>query len=108
METAFDAFRTKIQKRSRHEFLLDNELDSIKNLQRELREEIERLYQDELPRIRKLLESEPIDDEIRHLWIKHLEEHMSHSFEMSQHFLGVLTIKNLEEIVSEFRKRMSQ
>ena len=88
METAFDAFRTKIQKRSRHEFLLDQELESIEQIQRDLRGEI--------------------DDEIRHLWIKHLEEHMSHSFEMSQHFLGVLTMKNLEEIVSEFRKRMSQ
>ena len=107
-ETAFDAFRSKIEKRSRHEFLLDQELESIEQIQRDLRGEIERFYQDELPKIRKRLESEPIDDEIRHLWIKHLEEHMSHSFEMSQHFLGVLTIKNLEEIVSEFRKRMSQ
>lgn len=107
-ETAFDAFRSKIEKRSKHKFLLDQELESITKNQRDLRGEIERFYRDELPKIRKQLESEPIDEEIRREWIKHLERHMSHSFEMSEHFLSVLTIQNLEEIVREFQERISQ
>ena len=82
------------------------EIEFINQLHSQHTQEVKKFYQQDLPEIQKKLSSEPIDEEIRREWLKHLEQHMSKSFDMSKHFIDILTTKKVEEFNSAIREKM--
>ena len=120
--SAFDKFR---RKSSRHtdttaEMLMDyeehymrlvksyrHEIEFINDLHTTHTQEVKNFYANDLPAIIKKLEAEPIADDVRREWLKHLEQHMSKSFDMSGHFIGVLTTKKVEEFNMALREKIS-
>ena len=83
-----------------------NEIEFINDLQTTHTQEVKTFYATDLPAIVKKLESEPIADDVRREWLKHLEQHMSKSFDMSEHFIDVLTTKKVEEFNAALREKM--
>ena len=81
------------------------EIKFINDLHTEHTREVKNFYGSELPAIIKKLESEPIVDDVRREWLKHLEQHMSKSFDMSGHFIDVLTTKKVEEFNAALREK---
>ncbi|MBQ7630909.1 MAG: hypothetical protein IJS81_11990 [Selenomonadaceae bacterium] len=82
------------------------EIEFINQLHASHTQEVKNFYEKDLPAIQKKLASEPIDDEVRREWLKHLENHMNKSFEMSGHFIGILTTKNLDEFNAAIREKI--
>ena len=119
--SAFDKFN---RKSSRHsdttaEMLMDyeehymrlvksyrHEIEFINDLHTTHTQEVKNFYANDLPAIIKKLEAEPIADDVRREWLKHLERHMNKSFDMSGHFIGVLTTKKVEEFNAAIREKM--
>lgn len=83
-----------------------HEIEFIDGLHTKHAREVEKFYSEDLPAIIKKLETEPIADDVRREWLKHLEEHMTKSFEMSQKFLDALTTKKVEEFNAALRKKI--
>ena len=57
------------------------EIKFINDLQTEHTREVKNFYENDLPTIIKKLEAEPIADDVRREWLKHLEEHMDNKDE---------------------------
>ena len=74
-----------------------HEIEFINQLQTAHTQELKNFYENDLPAIQKKLASEPIDDEVRREWLEHLERHIHKSFDMSEHFINILTTKTLDE-----------
>ncbi|MBR1397377.1 MAG: hypothetical protein IJ563_07580 [Selenomonadaceae bacterium] len=83
-----------------------HEIEFINQLHTQHEQEVKNFYQNDLPAIQEKLSGEPIDDEVRREWIKHLERHISKSFEMSEHFINVLTTKKVEEFNAAIREKV--
>ena len=49
---------------------------------------------------------EPIADDVHREWLKHLERHISKSFDMSGHFIDTLTTKKLEEFDAAIKEKI--
>lgn len=124
MGNVFDAFRTGPARREQNgttaQMLFEYEehyMRLVKNFRHEIEfindlhtahtQEVKNFYANELPAIIKKLETEPIQDDVRREWIKHLETHMNKSFDMSGHFIGVLTTKKVEEFNAALRDKIS-
>ncbi|MBR7025486.1 MAG: hypothetical protein IKI08_06195 [Selenomonadaceae bacterium] len=120
--SAFDKFHRKTPERSNEtaQMLYDYEkhyMELIKRYRHEIEfinglhtthtQEVKNFYTNDLPAIIKKLESEPIVDDVRREWLKHLERHMNNSFDMSGHFIGVLTTKKVEEFNAALREKIS-
>ena len=90
----------RLVKNYRHEIEFINQIHAAHT------QEVKNFYEKDLPAIQKKLESEPIDDEVRREWLKHLENHMNKSFEMSGHFIDILTTKTLDEFNAAIREKM--
>lgn len=84
-----------------------HEIEFINDLHTTHTQEVKNFYDKDLPAIIKKLEAEPIADDVRREWLKHLERHMNKSFEMSGHFIGVLTTKKVEEFNAALRDKIS-
>ena len=82
------------------------EIEFINKLHDEHTQEVKNFYQNDLPAIQKKLSGEPIDEEVRLEWLKHLESHISKSFEMSEHFIEALTTKKVEEFNKAIRDKI--
>ena len=82
-----------------------SEIEFINDLHTTHTREVKNFYANDLPAIIKKLESEPIADDVRREWLKHLEQHMSKSFDMSGHFIDVLTTKKVEEFNAALREK---
>ena len=82
-----------------------HEIEFIHQLHTKHEEDVKRFYHDELPEIKRLLDQEPISAETRAEWLKHLEQHISQSFSMSEHFISVLTTKKMEEFNEAIREK---
>ena len=120
--SAFDKFR---RSSSRHsdttaEMLMDyeehymrlvksyrHEIEFINDLHTTHTQEVKNFYGNDLPAIIKKLESEPIADDVRREWLKHLERHMDNSFKMSGNFIDILTTKKVEEFNVALREKIS-
>ena len=85
-----------------------HEIEFINDLHTTHTQEVKNFYANDLPAIIKKLESEPISDDVRREWLKHLEQHMNKSFDMSGHFIGVLTTKKVEEFNVALREKISR
>ena len=83
-----------------------HEIEFINQLHVAHTQEVQNFYENELPAIQKKLASEPVDDDVRREWLKNLEKHMDNSFKMSEHFIGILTTKTLEEFNAEIRAKI--
>ena len=81
------------------------EIEFINGLHAEHTREVKNFYANDLPAIQKKLAAEPIADDVRREWLKHLEQHMSKSFDMSGHFIDVLTTKKVEEFNAALREK---
>ena len=84
-----------------------HEIEFINDLHTAHTQEVKNFYGNELPAIQKKLAAEPIADDVRQDWLKHLERHMNNSFDMSGHFIDVLTTKKLEEFNAALRDKIS-
>ena len=62
------------------------EIEFINDLHTTHTREVKNFYENDLPTIQQKLAAEPIADDVRREWLKHLEHHMSKSFDMSGHF----------------------
>ena len=82
------------------------EIEFINRLQTEHAQEVRKFYQQDLPAIKEKLSGEPIDEETRNEWLKHLEQHVSKSFDMSEHFIWTLTTKKIEEFNRAIRAKI--
>ena len=82
-----------------------HEIEFINQLHTQHEQEVKNFYQNDLPAIQRKLMSEPIDNEVRCEWLKHLEQHIHKSFEMSEHFINVLTTKKVEEFNAAIREK---
>ncbi len=83
-----------------------HEIEFINDLHTTHTREVKNFYANDLPAIMKKLEAEPIADDVRREWLKHLEQHMNKSFDMSGHFIGVLTTKKVEEFNAALREKI--
>ena len=83
-----------------------HEIEFISGLHSEHEREVKNFYANDLPAIIKKLEAEPITDDVRREWLKHLEQHMNKSFDMSGHFIDVLTTKKVEEFNEALRDKI--
>lgn len=83
------------------------EIDYITGLQNEHTQEVKKFYQFDLPAIQEKLSKEPVDEETKNEWLKHLEEHISKSFDMSEHFIWTLTTKKVEEFNKAIRDKIN-
>ena len=83
-----------------------HEIEFINQLHAQHEQEVKAFYQNDLPAIQKKLAAEPIDDKVRRDWLKHLEQHIHKSFEMSENFINVLTTKKVEEFNEEIRAKI--
>ena len=83
-----------------------HEIEFINDLHTTHTREVKNFYANDLPAIMKKLEAEPIADDVRREWLKHLEQHMNRSFDMSGHFIGVLTTKKVEEFNAALREKI--
>ena len=91
----------RLVKSYRHEIEFINDLHTMHT------QEVKNFYANDLPAIQQKLAAEPIDDDVRREWLKHLERHMNNSFDMSGHFIGVLTTKKVEEFNAALREKIS-
>lgn len=82
-----------------------HEIEFINDLHTTHTREVKNFYGNELPAIQKKLAAEPIDADVRQDWLKHLEQHISKSFDMSGHFIDVLTTKKVEEFNAALREK---
>lgn len=82
-----------------------HEIEFINQLHTQHEQEVKNFYHNDLPEIQRKLMSEPIDSEVRNEWLKHLEQHIHKSFEMSEHFINVLTTKKVEEFNAAIREK---
>ena len=82
------------------------EIEFINKLHTEHEQEVKNFYANDLPAIQKKLSAEPIDDNVRRDWLKHLERHMSNSFDMSGNFINILTTKKVEEFNAALREKI--
>ena len=87
-------------KRYRHEIEFINDLHTTHT------QEVKNFYANDLPAIQQKLAAEPIADDVRREWLKHLERHMNNSFDMSGHFIGILTTKKVEEFNAALREKI--
>ena len=83
-----------------------HEIEFINQLHDKHTQEVSKFYDQDLPSIQRKLSEEPIDDEVRREWLKHLEQHIHKSFEMSEHFINVLTTKKAEEFNAAIREKV--
>lgn len=119
--SAFDKFHRKTSARSdtTAQMLYDYEkhyMELIKRYRHEIEfihdlhtthtQEVKNFYANDLPVIQKKLAAEPIADDVRREWLKHLERHMNNSFDMSGHFIGILTTKKVEEFNAALREKI--
>lgn len=120
--SAFDKFR---RSSSRHsdttaEMLMDyeehymrlvksyrHEIEFINDLHKTHTQEVKNFYGNDLPAIQRKLAAEPIADDVRREWLKHLERHMNKSFDMSGHFIDILTTKKVEEFNAALRDKIA-
>jgi gluconate kinase len=100
MLVAYEEHYMRLVKNFRHEIEFINELHTSHT------QEVRNFYDKDLPAIIKKLESEPIADDVRREWLKHLERHMHKSFEMSEHFIDILTTKKVEEFDAALREKI--
>lgn len=84
-----------------------HEIEFISDLHTTHTKEVKNFYANDLPAIVRKLEAEPIADDIRREWLKHLEQHISKSYDMSGHFIDVLTTKKVEEFNAALREKIS-
>lgn len=84
-----------------------HEIEFINDLHTTHAQEVKNFYANDLPAIQQKLSAEPIADDVRREWLKHLEQHMSKSFDMSGHFIDVLTTKKVEEFNAALREKIS-
>ena len=82
------------------------EIEFINDLHTTHTQEVKNFYANDLPAIQKKLAAEPIADDVRREWLKHLERHMNNSFDMSGHFIGILTTKKVEEFNAALREKI--
>lgn len=83
------------------------EIDFITGLQNAHTQEVKKFYQQDLPAIQEKLSKEPVDEETKNEWLKHLEMHISKSFDMSEHFIWTLTTKKVEEFNKAIRDKIN-
>ena len=83
------------------------EIEFISSLQNAHTQEVKKFYQFDLPAIQEKLSKEPVDEETKNEWLKHLEEHISKSFDMSEHFIWTLTTKKVEEFNKAIRDKIN-
>jgi superoxide dismutase len=83
------------------------EIEFINGLHVAHTQEVKKFYQQDLPAIQEKLSPEPIDEETKNEWLKHLEAHINKSFEMSEHFIETLTTKKVEEFNRAIRDRIN-
>lgn len=81
------------------------EIEFINGLHERQAQEVKDFYGNELPAIQRKLAAEPIADDVRREWLKHLERHMDNSFKMSGNFIDVLTTKKVEEFNAALRDK---
>ncbi|MBR4903891.1 MAG: hypothetical protein IKZ53_04405 [Selenomonadaceae bacterium] len=84
-----------------------HEIEFINDLHTTHTQEVKNFYANDLPAIQRKLAAEPIADDVRCEWLKHLEQHMNKSFDMSGHFIGVLTTKKVEEFNAALRDKIA-
>ena len=82
-----------------------HEIEFINDMHTTHTQEVKNFYGNDLPAIQKKLAAEPIADDVRQNWLKHLEQHISKSFDMSGHFIDVLTTKKVEEFNAALREK---
>ena len=83
------------------------EIEFISGLQNAHTQEVKKFYQFDLPAIQEKLSKEPVDEETKNEWLKHLEMHISKSFDMSEHFIWTLTTKKVEEFNKAIRDKIN-
>ena len=83
-----------------------HEIEFINDLHAAHTQEVKNFYANDLPAIVKKLSAEPIADDVRQDWLKHLEQHINKSFDMSGHFIDVLTTKKVEEFNADLREKI--
>jgi len=81
------------------------EIEFINDMHTTHTQEVKNFYANDLPTIIKKLEAEPIADDVRREWLKHLEQHMNKSFDLSGHFIDILTTKKVEEFNAALREK---
>lgn len=83
-----------------------SEIEFINQLHDEHTQEVKNFYQNDLPAIQKKLSDEPIEESVRNEWLKNLENHISKSFDMSEHFIWTLTTKKIDEFNKAIREKI--
>ena len=81
------------------------EIEFINDMHTTHTREVKNFYGSDLPAIIKKLETEPIADDLRHELHKHLEQHMSKSFDMSGHLSTSLRQKRSKNSTRLFAKK---
>ena len=81
------------------------EIEFISDLHTTHTQEVKNFYGNDLPAIQRKLAAEPIADDVRNEWLKHLERHMDNSFKMSGNFIDILTTKKVEEFNAALREK---
>ena len=86
-----------------------HEIEFINELHTDHIREVQNFYREELPQIQNhLAQDSTIDEETKREWLKHLENHISDSFEMSEKFISILTTKKLEEFNTAIRNQIAE
>lgn len=72
------------------------------------RNEQDKFYSDTLFKIKQKLDNDSaIDDEMKQLWLKRLEDNMSKSFDLSRRLLDDFAVKKLDEFRKEAEKMLN-
>lgn len=83
-----------------------DEITYINGLLESLRTEQKKFWETDFPRISQKLDDEQVDKEVKAMWLRHVEENMSRSFQLSEKLVEHYMIKNIEQFQEALREAM--
>jgi len=82
------------------------DIEFVSNLLKELRAEQDKSTE-RIIELEKKLDEQSVDDEVKNLWLKHLAENLSRSFQLSQELVSHYMIMENETFMTELQKRLN-
>lgn len=82
------------------------DIEFITNLLKELREEQDKSTE-RIIELEKKLNEQNVDEEVKNLWLKHLAENLSRSFQLSHELVSHYMIMENEVFMTELQKRLN-
>lgn len=83
------------------------EIKFIEDLISQIRIEQDDFWTKTFINISKTLDEAHIDSDVKAIWLKHIEENMQRSFEMSMKIVDNYMVKNIEQFKSALRKKLN-